>query len=154
MPRRARWVFEGAAYCMNSNTAEEISFQDSIPIVGEGGLEEDREDILAAVRRYAKRKLVTSEFVPGTTPVPVSGKVLDPEDFAALVDASLDGWLTAGRFHPLFERALARYVGARDAVSSTAGPAPTCALSALTSPKLAAIRRGSESGRWSPVTRC
>ena len=90
-------------------------------VLGDGGLEEDREDILAAVRGYAKRKLATSEFVPGVTPVPVSGKVLDPEDFAALVDASLDGWLTAGRFHPLFERALARYVGARDAVFVNSG---------------------------------
>ncbi len=101
------------------------------------GPEEDRENILAAVRGYAERKLTTSEFVPGTTPVPVSGKVLDPEDFAALVDASLDGWLTAGRFHPLFERALARYVGARDAVFVNSGSsANLCALSALTSPKL------------------
>src|ERR1700745_1530165 len=101
------------------------------------GLEEDREDILAAVRGYAKRKLATSEFVPGVPRVPVSGKVLEPEDFAALVDASLDGWLTAGRFHPLFERALARYVGARDAVFVNSGAsANLCALSGLTSPKL------------------
>ncbi|WP_373121671.1 lipopolysaccharide biosynthesis protein RfbH [Mycobacterium marinum] len=105
--------------------------------MGDNGLEEDRADILAAVRGYAKRKLATSEFVAGTTPVPVSGKVLDPEDFAALVDASLDGWLTAGRFHPLFERALSRYVGARDAVFVNSGSsANLCALSALTSPKL------------------
>jgi CDP-6-deoxy-D-xylo-4-hexulose-3-dehydrase len=101
------------------------------------GLEEEREDILAAVRGYAKRKLAASDFAPGTTPVPVSGKVLDPEDFAALVDACLDGWLTAGRFHPMFERALARYVGARDAVFVNSGSsANLCALSALTSPKL------------------
>ncbi|WP_006247522.1 lipopolysaccharide biosynthesis protein RfbH [Mycolicibacterium tusciae] len=100
-------------------------------------LEQDRADILAAVRRYAERKLAASEFVAGTTPVPVSGKVLDQEDFAALVDASLDGWLTAGRFHPLFERALARYVGARGAVFVNSGSsANLCALSALTSSKL------------------
>lgn len=101
------------------------------------GLEGEREDILAAVRHYAKRRLTASEFVPGVTPVPVSGKVLDPEDFAALVDASLDGWLTAGRFHPMFERALAHYVGARDAVFVNSGSsANLVALSALTSPKL------------------
>lgn len=70
-------------------------------------------------------------------PVPVSGRVLDPEDFAALVDASLDGWLTAGRFHPVFERTLARYVGARGAVFVNSGSsANLVALSALTSPKL------------------
>lgn len=74
--------------------------------------------------------------------MPVSGKVLDPQDFAALVDASLDGWLTAGRFHPLFERSLARYVGARDAVFVNSGSsANLCALSALTSAKLGADKR-------------
>ncbi|OBH34385.1 lipopolysaccharide biosynthesis protein RfbH [Mycobacterium sp. E342] len=105
---------------------------------GDRGLEEDRADILAAVRGYAKRKLATSEFVPGTTPVPVSGKVLDPQDFAALVDACLDGWLTAGRFHPIFERELARYVGARGAIFVNSGSsANLVALSALTSAKLA-----------------
>ncbi|OBK43366.1 lipopolysaccharide biosynthesis protein RfbH [Mycobacterium kubicae] len=109
---------------------------------GGDGLEQDREDILAAVRGYAKRALATSEFVPGVSPVPVSGKVLDPDDFAALVDASLDGWLTAGRFHPLFERALAKYVGARDAVFVNSGSsANLCALSALTSSKLGANKK-------------
>lgn len=74
--------------------------------------------------------------------MPVSGKVLDPDDFAALVDASLDGWLTAGRFHPMFERALARYVGARDAVFVNSGSsANLCALSALTSAKLGASKK-------------
>ncbi|MGD1237789.1 lipopolysaccharide biosynthesis protein RfbH [Mycobacterium seoulense] len=110
---------------------------------GNGGLEGDRAAILAAVRRYAERKLATPEFVPGTTPVPVSGKVLDPEDFAALVDASLDGWLTAGRFHPIFERALARYVGARGAVFVNSGSsANLIALSSLTSSKLAKNKFG------------
>ncbi|OBI26217.1 lipopolysaccharide biosynthesis protein RfbH [Mycobacterium sp. E1386] len=110
---------------------------------GGGGLEEDRADILAAVRRYANRKLATSDFVPGATPVPVSGKVLDPEDFAALVDACLDGWLTAGRFHPIFERELARYVGARGAIFVNSGSsANLVALSALTSAKLANKRFG------------
>nr|WP_231980589.1 lipopolysaccharide biosynthesis protein RfbH [Mycobacterium sp. E2497] len=99
--------------------------------------------MLAAVRGYAQRKLAKSEFVPGTTPVPVSGKVLDPEDFAALVDACLDGWLTAGRFHPIFERELARYVGARGAVFVNSGSsANLVALSALTSGKLGKKRFG------------
>ncbi|MBY0442931.1 MAG: lipopolysaccharide biosynthesis protein RfbH [Mycobacteriaceae bacterium] len=101
------------------------------------GLCAERADILAAVRRYADRKLAAAEFIPGTTPVPVSGKVLDAQDYAALVDASLDGWLTAGRFHPRFERALARYVGARGAVFVNSGSsANLLALTALTSTKL------------------
>ena len=109
---------------------------------GQADLEQQRDDILAAVREYATHKLATTDFVRGVTPVPVSGKVLDGEDFAALVDASLDGWLTAGRFHPLFERALARYVGARSALFVNSGSsANLVALSALTSPKLGASKR-------------
>jgi hypothetical protein len=57
-----------------------------------------RDDILAAVRGYAQGSLVPAPFVPGETTVPVSGKVLDAEDIACLVDSSLDGWLTSGRF--------------------------------------------------------
>ena len=91
------------------------------------------------MRAYAKNALAGTEFVPGETTVPVSGKVLDPNDFAALVDASLDGWLTAGRFHTQFERELARYVGARSAMFVNSGSsANLVALSGLTSAKLGA----------------
>ena len=99
----------------------------------------DREQILEQVKAFAAKSLAKSEFIPGESTVPVSGKVLDPSDFAALVDASLDGWLTAGRFHPLFERALARYVGARSSLFVNSGSsANLVALSGLTSPKLGA----------------
>lgn len=106
-----------------------------------------RESILQDVQAFAEQSLRRAEFVPGETPVPVSGKVLDPSDFAALVDASLDGWLTSGRFHQDFERALARYVGARSSVFVNSGSsANLVALSALTSPKLGrrALRPGDE----------
>jgi CDP-6-deoxy-D-xylo-4-hexulose-3-dehydrase len=76
-------------------------------------------------------------FIRGESAVPVSGKVLFPADYEALVDASLDGWLTAGRFHDSFQRALSKYVGARNAIFVNSGSsANLVALSALTSPKL------------------
>jgi CDP-6-deoxy-D-xylo-4-hexulose-3-dehydrase len=106
-----------------------------------------RQQILDLVREFASGALAPKEFVPGESAVPVSGKVLDPSDFAALVDASLDGWLTAGRFHPLFERALAKYVGARSSLFVNSGSsANLVALSALTSPKLGkrALIKGDE----------
>lgn len=106
-----------------------------------------RDHILDLVRRYAENALAASEFRPGESVVPVSGKVLDPQDFAALVDASLDGWLTAGRFHTLFERALAGYVGTRKAIFVNSGSsANLVALSGLTSQKLGkrALQRGDE----------
>jgi CDP-6-deoxy-D-xylo-4-hexulose-3-dehydrase len=100
-------------------------------------LEDHRRRILDDVRDYARKALERADFVPGETVVPVSGKVLDTEDFAALVDSSLDGWLTGGRFTQDFQRALARYVGARGSVFVNSGSsANLVALSALTSPKL------------------
>ena len=99
------------------------------------------------VRRYAEAQLQKAPFVPGESVVPVSGKVLDAEDYAALVDASLDGWLTAGRFHKEFEAGLASYVGAKSAMFVNSGSsANLVALSGLTSPKLGkrALKPGDE----------
>jgi len=111
-------------------------------------LAELRRDILERVQDFAKESLKSQGvFAQGTTPVPVSGKVLDPEDFSALVDASLDGWLTAGRFTEAFQRSLAKYVGARSSVFVNSGSsANLLALSALTSPKLhkRALKPGDE----------
>ena len=109
-----------------------------------------REPILAQVRTYADHVLHLSQepdFLPGQTPIPVSGKVLDAEDIATLVDASLDGWLTAGRFTEQFQRNLARYVGVRSSVFVNSGSsANLLALTALTSPKLGkrALQPGDE----------
>ena len=91
--------------------------------------------------------LPSTPFVRGESPVPVSGKILDADDYVNLVDASLEGWLTAGRFHDEFERQLARYVGVRNAVFVNSGSsANLVALSALTSPKLCnkALKPGDE----------
>ncbi len=96
-----------------------------------------REEILKLTRIYADKLLAPKSFTPGEDPVPVSGKVLTSEDFSALVDSSLDGWLTAGRFTVEFERALAQFVGSRSALFVNSGSsANLVALSGLTSPKL------------------
>lgn len=105
-----------------------------------------RESILSMVRDYAELE-ESSAFIPGETAVPVNGKSLDPLDYANLVDASLDGWLTTGRFHDQFEKKLAKFVGVRSARMVNSGSsANLVALSALTSPKLGkrAIRPGDE----------
>ena len=96
-----------------------------------------REEILRQILDYGDAQFRKQEFVPGQTPVPVSGKVLRGRDLAMMADAVLDGWLTSGRFTEEFERALARYVGQRSAVFVNSGSsANLVALSALTSPKL------------------
>ena len=109
--------------------------------------DDGRQKILDLVRSYANQKTKATSFIAGETPVPVSGKVLDEEDYVALVDSSLDGWLTAGRFTEEFERNLAKFVGARSSVFVNSGSsANLLALTALTSSKLGerALKPGDE----------
>ena len=97
--------------------------------------------------RSAFQDQAPKPFLPGETAVPVSGKILDADDYVALVESSLDGWLTAGRFHEEFERGLAKYVGVRNALFVNSGSsANLVALSGLTSPKLGkrALKAGDE----------
>ena len=106
-----------------------------------------RRQILEMTSKYADHLLSEKEFIAGESAVPVSGKVLDSHDFVSLVDSSLDGWLTAGRFTKQFERELADFVGARSALFVNSGSsANLCALSGLTSPKLGerALKPGDE----------
>ena len=110
-------------------------------------LEEIRSQIISLTREYASQLLAPKPFTAGLDPVPVSGKVLTSEDFSSLVDSSLDGWLTAGRFTADFERQLAQFVGARSALFVNSGSsANLVALSGLTSKKLGkrALKPGDE----------
>ncbi len=103
----------------------------------ENDLNSLRSEILSLTQKYADLLLAPKQFTAGEDPVPVSGKVLTSEDFTALVDSSLDGWLTAGRFTADFERQLAQFVGARSALFVNSGSsANLVALSGLTSKKL------------------
>ncbi|MDE1156241.1 MAG: lipopolysaccharide biosynthesis protein RfbH [Acidobacteriaceae bacterium] len=109
--------------------------------------DELRQQILALTKEFHSEQFGTKPFTAGTTHVPVSGKVIDAEDMAAVVDASLDGWFTTGRWAKEFERKLARFIGVRSASFVNSGSsANLVALSALTSPKLGerALKPGDE----------
>lgn len=96
-----------------------------------------RRQILALVRRYYLAGWPPSDFVPGQSAVPVAGRVFDGEELASLVDASLDFWLTTGRFAEQFERGLARFLGLRDVILCNSGSsANLLAAACLTSPSL------------------
>jgi CDP-6-deoxy-D-xylo-4-hexulose-3-dehydrase len=96
-----------------------------------------REQILDLVRKYHALAFPVAEFSAEKPRVPVSGKLIDSEDMAAVVDASLDGWFTTGRWAKDFERKLARFVGVRSASFVNSGSsANLVALSALCSPSL------------------
>jgi len=106
-----------------------------------------RAQILALVAEYYAEAFPRQEFVPGQTPAPVSGKVFDGAELQYLVEASLDFWLTTGRFADRFEREFARFFGVRHAILVNSGSsANLLALSCLTSPKLGdkALRPGDE----------
>lgn len=88
-----------------------------------------------------------SEFIPGDSPVPVTGKVFGKEEISAAVNASLDFWLTSGPYSEKFESRFAKTVGMRGAYMVNSGSsANLVALTALTSSKLGdrALKRGDE----------
>ncbi|MFA7293722.1 MAG: DegT/DnrJ/EryC1/StrS family aminotransferase, partial [Rhodocyclaceae bacterium] len=110
-------------------------------------LDRQRQRILAQVRDYAGQKEQREPFIPGQTPVPPAGRVLDAEAYVAMVDAALDGWLTTGRFNDEFERLIAQRIGVKRALTTNSGSsANLLALSALTSPLLGerALKPGDE----------
>jgi CDP-6-deoxy-D-xylo-4-hexulose-3-dehydrase len=106
-----------------------------------------RAHILDLVAEYARLAHTPPPFTPGVSPVPVSGKVYGAEEMVSLVDASLDFWLTTGRFNDAFEARLAAVVGRKYAMTVNSGSsANLVAVSALTSPLLGerALRPGDE----------
>ena len=99
--------------------------------------EELRNQILSLTRQYYTANWPAADFEPVTSAVPVTGKVFDADELVHLVDASLDFWLTTGRYAKIFERDFARFVGARFALLVNSGSsANLLALTALTSPML------------------
>lgn len=106
-----------------------------------------RQAILEQVRAYAGEQRQAQDFVPGRTPIPPSGKVLDAAEYVALVDAALDGWLTTGRFNAAFEARLGERLGVPHVLTCNSGSsANLLAVTALCSSLLGdrALRPGDE----------
>lgn len=96
-----------------------------------------RRQIMALAADYHRVAFPTRPFVPGTSPVPVSGKVVGVPELEGLMDAALDLWLTEGRFADEMEERLAAMVGVRHAYLCNSGSsANLLAASTLASPKL------------------
>ena len=106
-----------------------------------------KKEILQKVSEYGKLKYKTNSFVAKESVIPPSGKVLDENELTHMVDASLDGWLTTGRFNDEFEKKLANFLGVKYLLTTNSGSsANLLAFSALTSDQLGdrAIRPGDE----------
>ena len=110
-------------------------------------IESLREDIAILVEKYADKTLAPKEFIPGESAIPPSGKLLDASEIKLMVEASLDGWLTTGRFNDQFEKKLAGFIGVKHLMTVNSGSsANLVAFNTLTSPKLGdrAIMPGDE----------
>ena len=110
-------------------------------------LDKLRSQISDLVQQYADIAYAPKPFVPGQSAVPVSGKVIGAKELQLMVDASLDGWLTTGRFNTMFEQRLAEFLGVKYLITVNSGSsANLVAFSTLTSPKLGdrAIKQGDE----------
>ena len=106
-----------------------------------------RAQIAALVDQYAAIALAPQPFLPGASVVPPSGKVIGAQELKNMVDASLDGWLTTGRFNTEFEKKLAAFIGVKHLITVNSGSsANLVAFSTLTSHKLGAraIQKGDE----------
>jgi CDP-6-deoxy-D-xylo-4-hexulose-3-dehydrase len=106
-----------------------------------------RSQIAKLVGEFAELTYADKSFTPGTTVIPPSGKVLGAKELQNMVEASLDGWLTTGRFNDAFEARLAAFLGVKYLSTVSSGSsANLIAFSALTSPRLGdrAIKPGDE----------
>ncbi len=104
----------------------------------EGDQEKDlRREIFDRVRRLYQLRKEKLRFTPGETRINYAGRVYDENEMISLVDASLDFWLTAGRYAKQFEEDLAKFIGVKYCLLTNSGSsANLLAISALTSPKL------------------
>ncbi len=106
-----------------------------------------RKEIASLVEEYAAIQYAEKPFTAGSDTVPPSGKVIGAPELQLMIEASLDGWLTTGRFNDEFEQKLAAFIGVKHLITVNSGSsANLVAFSTLTSPKLGdrAIKPGDE----------
>ena len=106
-----------------------------------------RRQIADLVQQYADIAYAPTVFSPGASAVPPSGKLMGAQELKYMVEASLDGWLTTGRFNAEFEKKLATFIGIKHLITVNSGSsANLVAFNTLTSPKLGlrAIKKGDE----------
>lgn len=117
------------------------------PDTAQAQRDELRRQIGDLVQQFADLTYAPKPFEAGQTPVPVSGKVIGAKELQLMVEASLDGWLTTGRFNEMFEERMAKFLGVKHLITVNSGSsANLVAFSTLTSPKLGAraIKKGDE----------
>ena len=100
-------------------------------------MEELREEVIKLSKKYFSEKNKSKNIVPGEGYIAASGKMVDENDLANIIDASLDMWLTAGRYADEFEKSFAKFMGLKYCAAVNSGSsANLVAMTALTSYKL------------------
>jgi len=95
------------------------------------------DEVNKLVSHAFQEKHAPTEFLPGVSAIPVTGKVFGQKEISAAVNASLDFWLTSGPYTAEFESRFAKLVGMRHAFMVNSGSsANLLAVTALTSPRL------------------
>ena len=96
-----------------------------------------KKEIFKKVKKFYKLQKEQEKFIPGKTKINYAGRVYDEKEMINLVNASLDFWLTAGRYAKRFEEEFAKFLGAKYCLLTNSGSsANLLAISALTSSKL------------------
>ena len=99
------------------------------------------------VNEFLNENYKKEKFNPGTTLIPPSGKLIGPTEIKYMVEASLDGWLTTGRFNSAFQEKLSKFLNIKHLITVNSGSsANLLAFSSLTSHlhKERAIKPGDE----------
>jgi len=96
-----------------------------------------KREIFNRVKKFYKLRKNQEKFIPGKMRIDYAGRVYDEKEMINLVDASLDFWLTAGRYAKQFEEEFAEFLGVKHCLLTNSGSsANLLAISALTSQKL------------------
>lgn len=109
---------------------------------------EAREQIKEMVAQYYHDFKDSKEpFVRGGSRISYAARVFDEKEMQALTDATLDFWLTTGRFSDQFEREFSEWIGVKYAhLVNSGSSANLIAFTVLTAPELEdrQIKRGDE----------
>lgn len=96
-----------------------------------------RKEILELVEQYYQARFADRGFDPDKDLVHYAGRVFDADELVKLVDASLDFFLTAGRYADQFEAEFAEFMGTAGAFLVNSGSSANLAvITALTSARL------------------
>ena len=96
-----------------------------------------RQEIIGKTIEYHQAKFGKNEFIPGQSRVNYAGRVFDEQELINAVEASLDFWLTEGRFSEEFSQKMSEFLGIEHVLLTNSGSsANLLAFSALTSDKL------------------